>query len=530
MGSVQTWAVMVCLALSGGAVIAAKAPKEPQKDRAEADALFTQSNVLRLRLEIAKPDLDSLRKNPRKYVKVTLREGDAVFEDVGVHLKGSAGSFRQVDDKPGLTFNMAAFEASSRFHGLRKFHLNNSVQDGSCLSEFVSGELFRAAGVPAARAGLALVELNGRKLGLYVFLESMDRDFLARDFHNTKGNLYGQAGGCEITDAIERMEGRGPLDRADLKGLAAAINEPNPAKRWERVQKALDVDRFLSFMALEVMLCHWDGYTFARHNYRVYHDLDTDRMVFLPHDLDQLMQDSNVPIVPGVNGWVSQTMVRTPETRDRYRARFGAIFTNLFVVSALTNRINQRVAQVMPVLKAADAGLAQNFQNNCGNLKSRIVNRAQALERQFNLPGPLKFENNVAKLKGWKQVVSQGNANCDETKLDGKPVLHIKCETGGGIASWRANVTLDQGRYRFSGQAKCAGVVPDEGGAGGGGGLRDKLSRRNNKLSGDANWTLLEHEFEEGGDNRQVELVCDLRAKQGEIWFDASSLKLERLK
>ena len=43
----------------------------------EADALFTQSNVLRLRLEIAKPDMDSLRKNPRKYVKVTLREGDA---------------------------------------------------------------------------------------------------------------------------------------------------------------------------------------------------------------------------------------------------------------------------------------------------------------------------------------------------------------------------------------------------------------------------------------------------------------------
>ncbi|MCX6904277.1 MAG: CotH kinase family protein [Verrucomicrobia bacterium] len=349
---------MVCLALSGGAAVAAKAPKEPQKDRAAADALFTQSNVLHLRLEIAKPGLDSLRKNPRKYVKATLREGDAVYEDVGIHLKGSAGSFRQVDDRPGLTFNMAAFEASSKFHGLRKFHLNNSVQDASCLSEFVSGELFRAAGVPAARAGLALVELNGRKLGLYVFLESMDRDFLARDFHNTKGNLYGQAGGCEITDAIERMEGRGPLDRADLKGLAAAINEPNPAKRWERVQKALDVDRFLSFMALEVMLCHWDGYTFARHNYRVYHDLDTDRMVFIPHDLDQLMQDSNVPIVPDGNGWVSKTMVRTPETRDRYRERFRAIFTNYFVVSALTNRINQRVAQVLPVLKAADAGLA----------------------------------------------------------------------------------------------------------------------------------------------------------------------------
>ena len=30
-------------------------------------------------------------------------------------------------------------------------------------------------------------------------------------------------------------------------------------------------DRFLSFLATEVMLCHWDGYALNRNNFRVYH-------------------------------------------------------------------------------------------------------------------------------------------------------------------------------------------------------------------------------------------------------------------
>jgi len=85
--------------------------------------------------------------------------------DVALHLKGSAGSFRPVDDKPGLTLILSRGESGGRFHGLRKFHLNNSVQDPTYLSEAVSGGLFRAAGVPAARAAHAVVELNGRKLG-----------------------------------------------------------------------------------------------------------------------------------------------------------------------------------------------------------------------------------------------------------------------------------------------------------------------------------------------------------------------------
>lgn len=39
---------------------------------------------------------------------------------------------------------------------------------------------------------------------------------------------------------------------------------------------------------MEVMLGHRDGYCLARNNHRVYHDLDSGKMVLFPHSTDQL--------------------------------------------------------------------------------------------------------------------------------------------------------------------------------------------------------------------------------------------------
>jgi hypothetical protein len=67
-------------------------------------------------------------------VHVTVREGEQVYQDVALHLKGSY-SFREIDDKPSLTLNFDKFVQGRTFHGMSKIHLNNSAQDASGLSE-----------------------------------------------------------------------------------------------------------------------------------------------------------------------------------------------------------------------------------------------------------------------------------------------------------------------------------------------------------------------------------------------------------
>src|SRR6185503_11186054 len=165
---------------------------------------------------------------------------------VGLHVKGAAGSRRPIDDtKPALTLAFGKFVPDQRFHDLRKIHLNNSVQDPSYLCENICSELFRKAGVPTPRVSYATVTLNGRKRGLYVLKEGFTKDMLGLYFKNTKGNLYDSGFLREVTEQLERKLGGAPDDVddwSDLKALAKAAQEPDAEKRWEQLNKVLDVD------------------------------------------------------------------------------------------------------------------------------------------------------------------------------------------------------------------------------------------------------------------------------------------------
>src|SRR5207253_10388999 len=115
--------------------------------------------------------------NPRAYVHALLREGEQVYADVGLHLKGNA-SFRPLGDRPCLTVKFDEFHAGQNFHGLTKIHLNNSLQDPSFLTMVLCEGLFNAADVPTPRSTYAQVKINGRDRGLYILNEGFDKKFL----------------------------------------------------------------------------------------------------------------------------------------------------------------------------------------------------------------------------------------------------------------------------------------------------------------------------------------------------------------
>src|SRR5438874_10114560 len=101
--------VLFALSLIAAALATAGLPAAdqapPPRRITDRDALFRKLQVLNLTIEVGKPEADSLRREPRKYVKCVLKEGTAEYADVGIHLKGAAGSTRGFDDKPGLTLN-----------------------------------------------------------------------------------------------------------------------------------------------------------------------------------------------------------------------------------------------------------------------------------------------------------------------------------------------------------------------------------------------------------------------------------------
>ena len=527
-------AALLVFILAWQAAAASYSPKKPK--RVPGDEIFGTNRVLDIRIEVSTNEMKVWRRDDRKFVRADIYEGSNVWRDVGIHIKGAAGSTRGVDDRPALTVGVGHFTPDLRFHGLRKFHLNNSVQDASYLDEYISSEMFRKAGVPTPRVSYATVQLNNRKLGLYVFKEGFTKEMLGLYFKNTDGNLYDGGFLQEIDAPLQRDMGDGDVtDSSDLKALAKAAKEQDTAKRWEELNKVLDVDRFVKFCALEVMLWDWDGYFMNRNNYRVYHDLDTGKMVFFPHGMDQMFWEPTRPVLPqdkiGVS-LVGRAVLTTPEGKQLYRQRFGEIFTNVFQIETLTNRVNELEA----MLKGYVGG---NYTNEVKVDRDRLILRHKHLAKELSMPEPepIKFQDGIAKVKIWEmpaevQVLEEkGECKRQRVSIDGKQALYIQTsEVSAG--SWRARVLLEPGWYRFEARVKADSVVGIENPKKGeGAGIRHSGTQfaRDNKLVGTTGWQTLSHTFQSRAVGEEIILLCELRAAAGEAWFDLDSMRLVKV-
>ncbi len=356
-----------------------------QKPAEKSDEFFKSDKVLQLVLELEPKDLDSLRRDARKYVKATLKEGDkVVYRDVGVHLKGAAGSFRGIDDKPNLTVNMDKFTKGQLFHGMDKFHLTNSLQDPSYLSELICGELFRAAGMPASRVSHAVVTIAGKRRGLYYIKEGYDKFFLERHFKSSRGNFYDGGFLRDIDQPLQLIRTKDDVkDRADLKALVAASRERDPKVRFEKLEKLLDMDRFITFLVIEVITWDWDGYPMKCNNYRIYHDPKRDKLTFIPSGMDQMFGDVNGPVAPDFQGMVAQGLMTTPEGRKRYLARMEEVLKKVYNTEGLLKTLDTLQARVQPALASVDAGAGRDYVNQVNRLREAIRNRPKNLEEQL---------------------------------------------------------------------------------------------------------------------------------------------------
>jgi len=522
---------VACLVLGSTAFGAASssqlAPSPSSLSSWPGNDLFTNGPVLRLSIDIRPEELDRLRHDDRKFVHATLTEGETVYRNVAVRLKGSVGSFRPIEDKPAWTLDFSRFNPGEKFHGLRRIHLNNSVEDPSYCNEWIGNELFRQAGVPAPRVTHALVSLGDRRLGLYVVKEGFTEDFLACYFKDIGGNLFEPGEGHDVNQRLKRVSvAAAQASRAPLETLAKVVADKDAPDRWSRLERILDTKAFLNFMAAEVLLCHRDGYCLARNNYRVYEEVDSGKILFFPHGMDQLLGSPDLPWQPQMSGLVARAVLKTPEGKQRYHACFSSMFTNLWVVTNLDAQVDRLVARIQPVLTASEFS---DLKTAAETVKRRIVARQLNLEAQLRkdqLSAPT-FNNGICQLTTWETAADTTAGTFDRVNSpDGRLSLHILTHSE-TTAAWKTGVLLSPGRYRFEANAMVAGVKPLPFGNHQGAGLRVAGQKRQSAdLTGDSAWQTLAAEFEVGSEDSLIELICELRAGAGEVWFDCASLRL----
>jgi hypothetical protein len=282
-------------------------------------------------------------------------------------------------------------------------------------------------------------------------------------------------------------------------------------------------------MAMEIMVGHRDGYCLARNNFRVYHDLDTDRIVFFPHGMDILFGKPDNTYKPFMNGLVAKSIMETAKGQELYRKKFITLFTKTFDLPKCQALIDQKVAQITPALGRKEA---RTFQTEATDLKDRIAKRHAFLAAQLQSvePKAIQLVNGQYPLRDWKKFDQPAGGSLDIGKNQkGRTVLHIRAGPM-TAASFRSHFIVKQGKYRFEGLVSTAGVTPLNFGKIHGATLRLMgRPRTAGDLQGDKDWQKLLVVFEVSRPEEEIEAICELRASKGDAWFDLDSLRLVEL-
>ena len=338
-----------------------------------SDAYYALDRVLDVSIEIAPEDWERLRGQTRiladilvgadclnspaddifTWFEATVTVDGEIHTQVGVRKKGFLGSLSKV--KPALKVRFDKFIDGQLLGGaMKRLTLNNAQQDPSMLNTCMAYHIFAAAGLPAPRCNFAIVAVNGEDLGLYAHVESMKTAFLERNFSDPSGNFY------EGTVSDFRPEWRGTLqkktneaeaDWSDIDEAVAALQDPSPAG-LEALADIIDIDRFLTFWATEVLIGHWDGYAGNRNNFYVYREPDAP-FVFIPWGADQVFTSIDGPFddfvsPPSVtaHGAIAHRLYRDDAMRAAYVARLKQLLDTVWNEEELLDLADEMAAIV----------------------------------------------------------------------------------------------------------------------------------------------------------------------------------------
>ena len=114
--------------------------------------------------------------------------------------------------------------------------------------------------------------------------------------HTAEGNLY-EGTVSDVTPdfrgTLEKKTNEDADDWSDIDAVVAALQDPSDGG-LEALAKAVDLDRFLSFWATEVLVGHWDGYSGDHNNYHLYREPDGP-FVFIPWGVDDTFHLKDYP-------------------------------------------------------------------------------------------------------------------------------------------------------------------------------------------------------------------------------------------
>ena len=221
------------------------------------------------------------------------------YKDVGVRVRGQSSSRVGVGYKRPLNVSIDFTEEDQRLDGYKTLNLHNANGDPSMIRAILYLIIAREY-LPAAKANLVRVVINGESWGIYQNSQQVNKEFIDEWYDTRKGARWkapgspqGQASLAYLGDDPEAYKKIYEIKSKDsekswkaLINLCKALTETPAADLPAALKPIFDVDGALKFLALENALINSDGYWTRTSDYNLYQD--TKGMFhIIPHDVNE---------------------------------------------------------------------------------------------------------------------------------------------------------------------------------------------------------------------------------------------------
>lgn len=244
----------------------------------------------------------SLRLTPENYGKLNAQLFSKRPADANIHIHGGVKvdchiSYAGRSSLDAYRKSYDLFFCKKRYKNRSAYRLSAQNIDKSMVRAILGYNAFRKMGLDAPDADVASAYINREYIGLYLLLETVDKEFFeahgrsVRDIYKAK---FGNAGFRQdfSNNLPEAFSYEGSPDNfAILAGLYQALWKTTTDEDFSReVEKILDVDSFFAYMATSLSIAHWDGFD---NNYFLVLDRGKNKLVTVPWDLDRIWEKTD---------------------------------------------------------------------------------------------------------------------------------------------------------------------------------------------------------------------------------------------
>ncbi len=350
------------------------------------------------------------------WVPCNIKYNGVEWYSVGVRFKGNSSLMQCYQGgikKLSMKLDFSRFDdldpeiKDQRFYGFEQLNLNNNCSDSSFIHEKVTSDLFRAFGIASAHTAFCEVYIdygsNPRYMGLYTIVEEVDDSLIKHHFEEDSGNIYKPeeragsfAAGSYNEEQFNKKSNKKEADFQDVRTLYEVLNSEerttNSEEWMAQLESIFDVDIFLKWLAANTTIQNWDSYGNMAHNYYLYNDPSTEKLVWIPWDHNEALQSGKNAYEPSLLKYAGDQwpLLSYILSCDKYRTIFDRYLTEFSSEIFTPKRMNKIYKSYQKLLKKSvykeQRGRTflqdkSQFDSSFKTLKQHVKNREAMVER-----------------------------------------------------------------------------------------------------------------------------------------------------